>query len=203
MKEQQRLGMEQRGWLARQLLTGGNRQPSTSHSRYGFFQAKRHPSSVAVTECKTWQMLRALFALILAAQTTAYSESFEINWSTINGGGVASTGGVYSVTGTIGQPDANTTPVSGRQYSLTGGFWAIQAVQTAGSPLLSIFHTTTNTVVVAWPSPSSGWQLQQNTNSVNSVDWSNVSSTIQDDGTTKTFIVNPMIGNQFYRLWRP
>jgi hypothetical protein len=31
---------------------------------------------------------------------------YSIDWSTIDGGGGTSTGGVYSVTGTIGQPDA-------------------------------------------------------------------------------------------------
>jgi uncharacterized protein YcnI len=65
---------------------------------------------------------------------------------------------------------------------------------------LSIFRTAPNTVAVSWPSPSTGWTLQQNTNSVSSANWSNVTSGIQDDGTTKTFIVNPPTGNRFYRL---
>jgi hypothetical protein len=29
-------------------------------------------------------------------------------------------------------------------------------------PLLTISRTNTNTVVVSWPSPSTGWDLQQN-----------------------------------------
>jgi sugar lactone lactonase YvrE len=70
-------------------------------------------------------------------------------------------------------------------------------------PLLSIFLTTTNTVAVSWPSPSTGWDLQQNTNSVSSLNWSNVTATIQDDGTSKTLIVNPPTGNRFYRLRGP
>jgi hypothetical protein len=36
------------------------------------------------------------------------------------------------------------------------------------------------------------------------VNWSNVTAPIQDDGTTKTFIVNPPTGDRFYRLkWQP
>jgi len=70
-------------------------------------------------------------------------------------------------------------------------------------PGLFITRTTTNTVAVWWPSPSTGWVLQQNTNSVASVNWSNVTDTIQDDGTTKTLIVNPPAGNRFYRLFKP
>jgi len=124
---------------------------------------------------------------------------YSIDWQTIDGGGGTSTGGVYSVTGTIGQPDAGA--MSGGNFTLDGGFWGIvAAIQTPGAPLLSIFHTTTNTVVVSWPSPSTGWTLQQNTNSVSSLNWSNVTATIQDDTTTKTLIVNPPAGNRFYRL---
>ena len=127
---------------------------------------------------------------------------FSINWSTIDGGGGTSTGGVYSVTGTFGQPDAGTT--SGGNYTLDGGFWGfIAAVQTPGAPWLSIFRTTTNTVAVSWPSPSMGWDLQQNTNSVSSVNWSNVTSGITDGGTTRTLIVNPPAGKRFYRLHKP
>jgi hypothetical protein len=87
---------------------------------------------------------------------------------------------------------------------LKGGFWGvIAAVQTPGAPLLSIVHTTTNTVIVSWPSPSIGFTLQQNTNSIASVNWSNVVATPFDDGTTKTVIVNPPAGNRFYRLFKP
>jgi hypothetical protein len=80
---------------------------------------------------------------------------------------------VYSVSGTIGQPDAGPT-MSGGNFSVDGGFWGIiAAVQTPGAPMLSIACTTTNTVVLSWPPPSIGYQLQQNTNSLSSVNWSN------------------------------
>lgn len=70
-------------------------------------------------------------------------------------------------------------------------------------PTLTIRLTTTNMIAVSWPSPSTGWMLQQNTNSISSVNWSNAPSTIQDDGTTKTLIVSPPSGNRFYRLFKP
>jgi len=134
--------------------------------------------------------------------TGALAQNYSIDWYTMDGGGGISTGGVYSVTGTIGQPDAGAL-LSGGNYTLQGGFWAIQAVQTPGAPLLSIARTTTNTVAVFWPSPSTGFQLQQNTNSISSVNWSNAPGTIQDNGTTKMLIVNPPTGNRFYRLFKP
>jgi hypothetical protein len=71
------------------------------------------------------------------------------------------------------------------------------------APWLSIRRTLTNTVAISWLSPSTGWDLQQNTNGISSVNWSNLTSGIQDDGTNKTLIVNPPIGNRFYRLHQP
>ena len=67
-------------------------------------------------------------------------------------------------------------------------------------PSLNIQRTTTNTVVVSWPAPAAGIVLQQNTNGASSVNWSNVTTGIQNDGVHKTLIVNPPMGSRFYRL---
>jgi len=93
--------------------------------------------------------------------SNATAQTYSIDWFTIDGGGGTSTGGVYSVSGTIGQPDAG--HMSGGNFTLDGGFWGIiAAIQSPGSPLLRVVHTSTNTVVVAWPAPSTGFSLQQN-----------------------------------------
>jgi len=149
--------------------------------------------------------LKTSVTVSLFCLATIYSlraQTYAIDWFTIDGGGGTSTGGVYSVSGTIGQPDAG--KMSGGNYTIDGGFWGIiAAVQTPGAPLLFVARTTTNTVAVFWPSPSTGFVLQQNTNSVASVNWSNVVAAPSDDGTTKTVIVNPPTGNRFYRLFHP
>ena len=138
---------------------------------------------------------------LLSAGVLGSAQSYSIDWSTIDGGGGTSTGGVYSVSGTIGQPDAGT--MSGGNYSLTGGFWSLlSVVQTPGSPLLSISMTSSNTALVSWPSPSTGWTLQQSTNSLVSVNWSNTPAPA-DNGTIRYLIVNPPTGNRFYRLYKP
>ena len=149
------------------------------------------------------QRLGVSVALLLLSLSVSFAQSYSIDWWTIDGGGGTSTGGVYAVTGTIGQPDAGSTAMTGGAYSVTGGFWALTAVQTPGAPLLSIARTATNTVAVWWPSPSTGWILQQNTHSVASVNWSNVVTTPVDDGTHKTVIISPPAGNRFYRLFQP
>lgn len=143
----------------------------------------------------------ALAALFLMARGVP-AQNYSIDWHTIDGGGGTSTGGVYAVTGTIGQPDAGR--MTGGNFTIEGGFWGIlSAVQLPGAPLLSITHTPSNTVAVSWPSPSAGFNLQVNTNGLGTVNWSNVVALPFDDGTTKTLIVNPPTGNRFYRLVKP
>lgn len=50
------------------------------------------------------------------------SAQLSISRFTVDGGGGASTGGVFSVGGTIGQPDAG--QMTGGSFALAGGFWA-------------------------------------------------------------------------------
>lgn len=70
-------------------------------------------------------------------------------------------------------------------------------------PSLTIAFTPPNTVAISWPSPSTGFTLQQNTNDIATTNWSNVLTTPTDNGTTKTVIVNPPSGTRFYRLSSP
>lgn len=148
-------------------------------------------------------MKSILLPALVALATVARAQTYSIDWSTVDGGGGTSTGGVYSVSGTIGQPDTGPR-MGGGNFSVDGGFWSLlSVVQTPGAPALTIFRTSTNTLAISWPSPSVGWELQQNTNSVNSVNWSNVTTGIQDDGTTRRFLVTPPEGNRFYRLFKP
>jgi len=57
-----------------------------------------------------------------AAVSAAQAQTFEMNWSTVDGGGVINTtGGAFALSGTIGQPDAG--DMSGGNFVLRGGFW--------------------------------------------------------------------------------
>jgi len=68
--------------------------------------------------CAVLLAMCVLTALPTLAQTGG---QYEIDWSTIDGGGGRSSGGTYVLTGTIGQPDAAYS--AGGQYELLGGFW--------------------------------------------------------------------------------
>ncbi len=138
---------------------------------------------------------------LLCAPLAAGAQSYAIDWYKVAGGGGTSTNGPYSVSGTIGQHDAG-GPMTAGNYSLTGGFWSLYAVQTPGAPALRISLTTSNTAVVSWPSPSTGWTLQQNTN-LSIANWTTPSETVNDNGTNRFIVVSPPVGRRFFRLVNP
>jgi hypothetical protein len=144
-----------------------------------------------------------LLALLLSAMLAAgaRAQSYSIDWFTIAGGGGSSTGSVYSVSGTIGQPAASGEPMTGGNYSLTGGFWALYAVQTEGAPRLTIALTATNAVVISWQSSTTDWTLQQSTN-LNGANWETSSAAVNTNGTASFIIATPPVGSRFYRLFR-
>ena len=134
--------------------------------------------------------------------STLCAQTYSIDWYKIAGGGGTSTGGVYSVSGTIGQPDAGT--MSGGGYSLTGGFWGIvAAVQNPPAPLLTVTRSNT-TVVVSWPGPEAGWKLQATTAVLpgGSV-WTEIPPPYQTNGSNFLFTEPVPVGNKFYRLHKP
>lgn len=69
--------------------------------------------------------LAVLLAAISLTHATTSAQSgggYDLTWNVIaNGGATFSTGGTYSLGGTMGQSDAGT--MSGGSYSLLGGFW--------------------------------------------------------------------------------
>lgn len=62
----------------------------------------------------------ALSSAVALAQTGG---GYDLSWSTVDGGGGTSSGGTFSLSGTVGQPDASTA-MTGGTYTLRGGFWA-------------------------------------------------------------------------------
>jgi hypothetical protein len=137
----------------------------------------------------------SLFAIVaaLALPAGALAQSYNIDWYKVAGGGGTSTNGTYSLSGTIGQPDASGA-MTGGKFSLTGGFWAIYAVQTSGAPLLTITHIG-NKAIVSWDPTVTGWTLQTNVNLATPT-WGNYQGTIINNSVTNS----PPPNNLFYRL---
>src|ERR1035438_6745213 len=136
-----------------------------------------------------------LFAIAasLVLSAGAMAQSYSIDWYKVAGGGGTSTGGTYTVSGTIGQPDASGA-LTGGNYSLTGGFWAIYAVNMPGAPVLTITYVG-NKAVVSWPSSVTGWTLQTNVN-LATTNWGNYLGAIVNNSVSNS----PPPKNLFFRL---
>jgi len=128
----------------------------------------------------------------------ALAQNYNIDWYKIAGGGVTtpSTGGVYTVSGTIGQPDASSS-MTGGNYSLTGGFWSmISVIQSAGVPNLTV-RQAGNSVIVAWPNTGS-YTLLQSASLPGG--WTTNSYLISTANGTNSITISSPTGNLFFRL---
>ena len=139
--------------------------------------------------CRSW-------CLVLLLCPNAHAQ-FSIDWFTIDGGGGTNTGGFYSVSGTIGQPDAG-APMTNDQYSVTGGFWALPtAVQVTGAPPLAIAPAAPGQATISWTPATPGFVLQE-TWGLSPANWTNSPS-----GATNPITVPATLPTRFYRLFKP
>ena len=99
-----------------------------------------------------------------------------------------------------GQPrpfdDPAVANAPGGDASDIGAYEAFRVVP----PVLTIRLTATNGVLISWPSPSTGFDLQQNGSLTDSLGWLDFSGAIGDDGITRSVVINPPSGTVFYRL---
>lgn len=154
---------------------------------------------------KPWILrIAAIAAASAGLALTASAQNYKIESSVIAGGGGTSTGGVYSVSGTIGQHDAGR--LSGGNFTIEGGFWGmVIAIQTPGAPTLKVTRSG-NSVIVSWPDPSTGFVLQETTAvsaPPSSITWGNYGGTITTQGGEKTTTIPVPTGNRFFRLHKP
>lgn len=146
-------------------------------------------------------MKTVLSILGLTAFASVLSAQYTVPWSKIAGGGptTPSTGGVYAVSGTIGQPEASSS-LTGGVYAVSGGFWpGANLLQTPGAPLVASEKLGGN-VRIFWPLPATGFVLDQSL-TVTGV-WSQVAFPYATNATHISVTV-PAVGNKFYRLRKP
>lgn len=146
-----------------------------------------------MTRC---DMKRFIGVLGLSVVSVGAGAQYSISWSTIDGGGGTSTGGVYSISGTVGQHDAGRTMTNG-PYRLTGGFWGLpQAVQTVGAPTLKIIPASPGNATISWTPATTNWILQENLN-LATTNWVNSIS-----GQTNPVTVPAGLPQKYYRLFK-
>jgi hypothetical protein len=200
--------MEDGGWNTRSVLEcGGKRSATPLSDAAGTVEKLRRRFAPVFAALRLGRLpeqsiiftvLVLLLSTLIFQPSTASAQPYSIDWYKIAGGGGTSTGGVYAVSGTIGQHDAG-GPMTGGNYSLTGGFWAlISVVQTPGAPLLTITHSG-NSVIVSWPNTGS-YTLQQNSNLAASAGWTTSGYTVTPSNGTNSITITLPTGNLFFRL---
>ena len=86
-------------------------------------------------------------------------------------------------------------------------YWALDNVVVTtladSRPALTMSRTTTNTLLLSWPSRATGFTLQSNSD-LNTTNWVTATpQVVTDDGTNKTAFLNPVDGTRIYRLSNP
>src|SRR2546426_11429414 len=90
------------------------------------------------------------------------AQNYSIDWFTIDGGGGTSSGGQFTLSGTVGQPDAGT--LTGGNFELEGGFWsAITVQQVPDAPILKIKLINGGMAALSWSLSVAGFSLQETT----------------------------------------
>jgi hypothetical protein len=74
-----------------------------------------------ITNQNTFMRISLILFMLCLLFTVPTLAGYELSWYTIDGGGGKSSGGGYTLFGTIGQPDAAYS--AGGRYELLGGFW--------------------------------------------------------------------------------
>lgn len=145
-------------------------------------------------------VLLAGSALWGLARTDA--QDLTLDWSSIDGGGGVSLGAAYTLSGTIGQPEAGR--MAGGAFVLEGGFWAIVAGEPKPeAPLLSVTRQA-ETIVMSWPVSAEGFVLEETaTLLVPAPAWIPVTLPIRTTPTEVSVTVALPVGTRFYRLVRP
>jgi hypothetical protein len=141
-------------------------------------------------------MKKIILSLLAGSAACVASDQYSIDSFKIAGGGGTSTGGAYSVSGTIGQPDAGM--MSGGPFTLTGGFWALPvAVQSSNAPTLLIISGAPGFATISWTPATPGFVLQVS-DTLTPPAWTNALS-----AATNPVSIPATLPTRFYRLNRP
>jgi len=140
-----------------------------------------------------FSLRRVIPSALVLLTGSALLAQFSIDWHTIDGGGGTSSGGGFSVSGTVGQADAG-VKMTGGPFSISGGYWAAAtAIQTPGAPVLSISSAGPGQVTLSWTPDGPGFVLQEST-TLAPGSWTDV------PGTPQNPVTLPTVGRKFFRL---
>lgn len=137
--------------------------------------------------------LQTLVALVVFTGTAR--AQYAIDWFTIDGGGGTSSGGAYTLSGTIGQLDAGT--LRGGSYTLEGGFWPGIIVPSSGETPTLFIQQSGASLIILWSPAIPGFSMEQSSTLLPG-SWAPASSGAENPATI------PLgSGPTFYRLKKP
>jgi hypothetical protein len=68
--------------------------------------------------------------------------------------------------------------------------------------VLHVSTTTSNSVLISWPAPATGFTLKQNLN-LSTTNWTLVTNVPVTNGSSQQIAISPLSGKNFYRLSSP
>ena len=137
--------------------------------------------------------------LVAVSLAGAVHAQFSVPWFTVDGGGGTCTGGPFTLSGTIGQPEAAPALIGGA-FKLDPGFWSgVTVQQTPGAPTLKIQLTGNGFAVLSWPANVTGFVLEETGLLGQPNNWTNTLQPIVDTATEHTVTV-PAAGYKCFRL---
>ena len=122
-----------------------------------------------------------------------------LDWTSLDGGGglgMNPQGGLLA--GTIGQADASL--MTSGNLTLVGGFWALYGTAPVQTPPLKAIYTPTNSIVIAWPLPDTGFKLQSASSLSPGSVWSQIPPPYLNNGTELYYVESFQTGTKFFRL---
>jgi hypothetical protein len=142
-------------------------------------------------------VVSGIIGIWLVSLTTilVQAQSYSITWYSIDGGGGVSTGGSYTLVGTVGQPDAGTA--TGGAYSMQGGFWPGVILAGQGELPTLYIERSGQLVVITWNPNAIGFVLESTLDLTHQV-WSLVPP--DNPGIVN---VQPNDASRYYRLRKP
>lgn len=98
-------------------------------------------------------LVGALVVVIGSGSALAQSGgTFNLRTTTLDAGGGTSTGGAFTLSGTVGQHDANPTSTSGGMFTVIGGFWqgALSALEVTLNSFEAQCRPDENDILLLW-----------------------------------------------------
>jgi len=132
-----------------------------------------------------------------------WAQSFEVFPRAIaDSGGRLSSGGGWSVEGSLGQPWAD--PSAGGGFELAGGLWAATFSVSAGEAPELLISVAAGQVRLAWQGGDSQWRLEQTSQLAPPNDnWTAVAGTPLLENQTRLLTLPVERGARYFRLKHP